>query len=227
MDIKKIEEEIVREEKIVEEVARKSIFAKAWVRSLSGMIIVLLLLGGFIFWRTIADQVKTDKALIENPIISLSPTTPGILEEIYVKVGDTVLANAPVAKIGNEIVIAKVPGIIVSVNHQEGQMFTPGTPVVSMVNPDEERVVAKIDENKGLSDIKIGQVATFTVDAFGTKEYQGVVDEISPISDQSGVVFNISDARAVQQFDVKIRFNVKNYPELKEGMSAKINIFTK
>jgi len=54
-----------------------------------------------------------------------------------------------------------------------------------------------------------------------------VVDEVDPSSNQSDVVFNISDQREEQQFDVKIRFNTQEYPELKNGMSAKLTIFTK
>jgi multidrug resistance efflux pump len=123
--------------------------------------------------------------------------------------------------------VSKVGGVIASVNHQEGQIFSAGTPVVSMINTGEERVVGQVDENKGLSDIKVGQVATFTVDAFGSKKYQGTVDEISPVADQSAVVFNISDERQVKQFDVKVSFDIKAYPELKDGMSAKITIYKK
>ena len=96
-----------------------------------------------------------------------------------------------------------------------------------MINKDSEKVVGKIDENKGLSDIKVGQIATFTVDAFGNKEFHGVVDEISPISDQSSVVFSISDKRQVKQFAVKIKFDIASHPEFKPGMSAKITIYKK
>jgi len=70
-------------------------------------------------------------------------------------------------------------------------------------------------------------LASFTVDAFGSKKFFGIVDEISPISDQSGIVFNISDKREVKQFDIKVRFDIKAYPQLKEGMSAKIIIYKK
>ncbi len=205
---------------------KESIFSKAWFRSVAGIIVIFLLLGIFIFWRATVGQIKIENSLIDAPIIALSPATPNTLEEIYVKAGDVVQANTPVAKVGSETLTSKVAGIIVSVNHQEGQIFTPGQAVVSMINIAEERVVGKIDEDKGLSKVKIGQKATFTVDAFGNKKYVGVVDEVSPISDTSGIVFNISDKRAVKQFDIKVLFDTKKYPELKEGMSAKITIFT-
>jgi hypothetical protein len=91
-----------------------------------------------------------------------------------------------------------------------------------MFDPNELRVIGQIDEDKGLSDVKVGQDVEFTVDAYGSKKYTGIVDEISPVSREGDVVFNISDKREVKQFDVKVRFDISKYPELKNGMSAKM-----
>ena len=88
-------------------------------------------------------------------------------------------------------------------------------------------MVGKLDENKGLSRIKVGDPATFTVDTYGGETFTGIVDEISPTSDQSSVVFDISDKRATQQFDVKVRYDVAQHPEFKNGMSAKLRIYAK
>ncbi len=224
---KKIIEDIEDIEKKLEEEIKKSIFSKPWVQSVTGMVLIAVLLVIFIFWRILSNQIKIDNSFIDVPIINLSPTTAGILNEIYVNVGEEIEPNTEVAKVGNETIVSKVGGIIVSVNHEEGQVFSPGIPVVSMVNPDDETVVGQIDENKGLSEVRVGQIATFTVDAFGSKKFQGVVEEISPISDESGVVFNISDKRSVKQFNVKIRFDIASHPEFKPGMSAKITIYKK
>lgn len=223
MDTKQI---IKEEEKIIEKALKKSMFSKPWFQSIVIIICMFLLLGAFTFWKMTVGQIKTDNASIQAPIINLSPTTPGSLESIYVKVGDNITANTPVAKVGDETIISKVSGIIVSLNHQEGQIFTPGQSVVSMINLDEEKIIAKIDENKGFKNIKIGQPVTFTVDAFGSKNYVGVIDEVSPISDENSLVFSISDKRATKQFDIKVRFDTNKYSELKVGMSAKITIFT-
>ena len=206
---------------------KDSVFLKPWVQSLTGIIVITVFLVIFIFWRILSNQIKIENSFVDAPIINLSPTMTGILGEIYVNVGQEISPNTEVAKVGNEIIMSKVGGIIVLVNHQEGQVFAPGSPVVSMINPEEERIVGKIDENKGLSDIEVGQVVTFTVDAFGNKKFQGIVEEISPVSDQSGVVFSISDKRETKQFDVKIRFDTKAHPEFKQGMSAKITIYKK
>ena len=79
-----------------------------------------------------------------------------------------------------------------------------------------------MDENKGLDRVRVGQYVTFTADAFGSKQYTGIVDEISPEARSGDIVFTISDARQEQVFDVKVRFDTTLYPELKNGMSARI-----
>jgi hypothetical protein len=53
------------------------------------------------------------------------------------------------------------------------------------------------------------------------------VEEVSPTSNVSSVVFNISDKRAVQEFTIKVKYDVSLYPEFKNGMSAKIKVFYK
>jgi len=107
-----------------------------------------------------------------------------------------------------------------------GAHVSAGMPVVTIINPNALRVAGKIDENKGLSQVSVGDPATFTVDAFGSKKYHGVVSEISQTSVQTDVVFNISDKRPTNQFDVYVRFDTAKYPELKNGMSARIWVHT-
>ena len=94
-----------------------------------------------------------------------------------------------------------------------------------MFDPNELRVVVSIDENKGFSDIALGDRAEFTVDAFGGKKYSGYVSDIAPSAHQNDVVFSISDKRQTQQFDVKIAFDPAEYPEILNGMSAKVWIY--
>jgi hypothetical protein len=94
-----------------------------------------------------------------------------------------------------------------------------------MIDPDQLRVIGHIDEDKGLADIRVGQRVTFTADAFGSKEYDGVVESIAPSARQQDIVFSISDKRQVSQFDITVKFDVEKYPELKNGMSAKMKVY--
>ena len=148
-----------------------------------------------------------------------------ILAEVYVKAGDTVTAGQPVARVGSETLYTKVSGTILSVQNVPGQVFAPGSAVVSMIEPSQLRVVGKLDEDKGLSRIKVGDPVSFTVDAFGAQVFNGIVDEVSPTSDQSSIVFSISDKREVKQFDIKVRYDIGRYSEFKNGMSAKLKVY--
>jgi multidrug resistance efflux pump len=207
--------------------AEKNLLKNKWVRSGGLVAAVLIIAGGLLYWQTASTRVSIDNSLVSAPTIALAPTAAGTLNQIYVNVGDQVLAGTVVAQVGNELIKTKVAGIIVSEQNDTGKIFNPGQAVVNMIDPTELRVIGTIAENKGLSQIQVGQKAAFTVDAFGSKTYNGIVDEVSPTANQADVVFNISDQRATQDFDVKVRFNPDQYPELKNGMSAKLTIFTK
>lgn len=189
------------------------------------VIVILAAIGGGIYWYVSSQTIYIDLSMISAPIINLSPTSAGSLQAIYVQVGDEVPANTAVAEVGNQIIDTTVAGQIVSVDNTIGEIVNPGQTVVSMIDPTQLRAVGEIDEDKGLTDIQVGDPATFTVDAFGSEQFQGVVDEISPTSQQSDVVFDISDERPTNQFDIYVRFNQTQYPQLKNGMSARIWIY--
>lgn len=187
-----------------------------------GSLAIVGLLAGLIYWRYSATRVYIEKAQVTAPLIPLSSTVAGTLQEVFVKVGDTVPADMVVARVGNNLVKANVPGVITTVSKDIGTLFAAGQSIITMIDPTELRIVGSLEEDKGLSDVQVGQTVYFTVDAYGSKKYYAVVDEVSPTSHESGVVFNISDQREVKQFDVKARFDISAYPELKNGMSARM-----
>jgi len=189
------------------------------------ILLVIGTIGGFIYWKITSARIYVEDAKIYASTISLYPKVDGTLQETFVNVGDSVEINAPIARVGNELIKAKSGGLILTINTNIGASFGANTAVATMVNPSELKVVGKIQENKGLKDVKVGQTAIFTVDAFGSKKYSGIVEEISPTSNEGDIVFNISDQREEKKFDVKIRFNTEQYPELKNGMSAKLWIY--
>ena len=204
---------------------KPNIFQRPWMHSLISLVVIFGALAGFLFWQVEKNTVLIENSSLTAPIINLSPTTPGVLNALYVKEGDRVGANVQVALVGSQIISTQNGGIVASAPLLLGAYFSPGQTVVSIVNDAEMKVVGQIDETKGLNVIVPGQRATFSVDAFPSKTYEGIVDEISPVSNDTGVVFSISDQRPVKKFDVKVRFNVADYPELKSGMSAKITVY--
>jgi multidrug resistance efflux pump len=191
-----------------------------------GIALVILAVAGVAAYFILSNkEISIDAASISAPLINLSPTVSGRLNAVYANEGDTLPANAPVALVGTDVVETKAAGLIVQVTDTIGAQIAPGQTIVEMIDPTQLRVVGKIDETKGLAQIQVGDPVTFTVDAFGGKSFNGVVDEIAPTSNQSDIVFNISSQRETQQFDIKARFDTSAYPQLKNGMSARMRIY--
>lgn len=182
-------------------------------------------IGGLIYWSITSSRVYVENSTVSAPVINLSATIAGSLEQVFVNAGDNVQDSSPIARVGNQLIKANSAGQILSIDTNIGDNFTPGQTVATMINPNDLRVVGQVQEDKGLKDIKVGQEAVFTVDAFGSTQYSGIVDQISPTSNSGDIVFNISNARQENTFDVKVRFNITQYPELKNGMSAKLWIY--
>ena len=197
---------------------------KLSVRGLMTLIFIIVAIGGAILAYIVYENrsVYIEKSDIEAPAISLSSTAPGTLNEMLVQAGDSVSANQVVARVGDQLIKTKIAGVVTKADSTVGQSYAAGQTVVAMIDPTQLHVVGHLDENKGLDRVRVGQYVTFTADAFGSKQYTGIVDEISPEARSGDIVFTISDARQEQVFDVKVRFDTTLYPELKNGMSARI-----
>ncbi len=218
-EIKSEEKKIVAEEKKISRAEKRTVIA----------IVVLALLmaagaGGLVYWRTATSQVTIDDSVVSAPQIALGPSAPGTLEDVYVNVGDTVPPDTVVARVDTQEIKTTVGGLVIGVTKDIGKRVMPTDAVVSLIDPTELRVIGTIAEDKGLQDIQVGQRAVFTVDAFGSRKFYGTVDDVSPTSHDSGIVFNISDKRQTRDFDVSIRYDRSLYPELRNGMSAKVTI---
>jgi multidrug resistance efflux pump len=209
------------------ETPKESIFKKPWLQSIIVVVVIFGALGGFLFWQGSANTVSIENSVLEAPLVSISSSAPGILQTLYVHEGDKIAANTQVALVGSDILTSKQSGIVAQASENIGSYFTPGQSVVTVVDTANMKVVGSIEETKGLKDLAPGQRATFTVDAFPGKKYSGIVDAVGASSQETGVTFSISDKRPVNKFEVKVRFSVDAYPELKNGMSAKITVYTK
>jgi multidrug resistance efflux pump len=189
------------------------------------ILIVAIAIGGYAYLKITSSRIYIEKGEISAPQIDLSSQNGGILETLWVKEGDVVAKNQPVAQVGNEIVRSREDGMVVKIQDEIGKNFNPSEAIASIIKPADLRVLGTIGEDKGLKDIQVGQRVVFTADAFGSKEYQGFVEEISPSSKDKGLAFSISDKRATSEFVIKVRFSTDAYSELKNGMSAKIWVY--
>lgn len=208
----------------------KNFFAKIKnpkvLRALLIVSVAIALIGGYFFYEILRDRVAIEDSLIQAPIITISPETPGKILNIKVYEGEKIKKGDALAIVGTSSLNAYQDGLIVSTNNAIGSIASAQTPVVQMINFADMRVAGTIDENKGLDKIKIGQIVSFTVDAIPGQIFWGYVDEISPMAKQTQLQFSVSSERPTQQFLVYTRFNAYAYPQIKNGMSAKMTVYT-
>ena len=180
---------------------------------------------GYFVYQDLQSKVYIEKAGISAPMISVGPSNPGILEKLYVQEGDMVSQGQKLALVGDETVTARTQGVVIGVTNVPGEFVAPGTPIVTMVDRRQLRLVGRVQEDKGLKDIHPGQRVAFTVDAFPGKEYNGSVESIAESARQNDIVFSISDQREEREFEVTAVFDIEAYQELKNGMSAKMWVY--
>jgi len=188
--------------------------------------VAVVLIGGYIFYQLLRNRVSIEDSLIQAPIITISPETPGKILDLKVYEGERVKRGDALAIVGTSSLNAYQDGLIVSTDNAIGSIASAQTSVVEMINFADMRVAGTIDENKGLDNVKVGQIVSFTVDAFPGQTFWGYVDEISPTAKQTQLQFSVSSERPTQQFLVYARFNAYAYPQIKNGMSAKMTVFT-
>ncbi len=154
--------------------------------------LVILITGGFIYYQKTKNRVGIENSQVLAPVISIYASGVGRLNELDAVEGHFVKSGDTLAVVGSETIRAQGNGIIISAENQVGGTVTPQTPLIQMENPNDLRVVGTLDENKGLSSIKIGQVVSFTVDALAGETFWGYVDEISPMAKSQQTAFTIS-----------------------------------
>lgn len=189
--------------------------------------LLLVAIGTYLYIVMTLGRVHIDNSLIQAPVITISPSSTGKVLEMDVKQGQTVQNGDTLAVVGSETLRADTDGLVISASDVTGSTINPQTQLIQMIRPTSMRVAGNIDENKGLSDIKVGQVVSFTIDALPGKTYWGYIDEIAASANSSAFSFSTSTERPTQQFTVYAKFDTDDNPVIKNGMSTKMVVYTK
>lgn len=183
---------------------------------------IVATIGGIWYVVNQGKYIYSEKASLSAPMIKITAHSQGVLKKVEVDAGAIVAAHQALARVGLETLYSEVAGKIISVQKDYGTIYNSGQAVLTMIEPSEMKVVARIDEDKGIKDIKVGQKAIFTVDAYGSREFEGTVATIHPTTKEGDVVFNISDKRETKQFEVEIGYDHEHLPVFQNGMSARV-----
>ena len=123
---------------------------------------------------------------------------------------------------------APFAGVITNRNVEVGENVGANVPVFSLVSSADNWVIANFKETQ-LKHIHGNELATIRVDAYGGKQFEGVVESLSPASGDSFALLPPDNAsgnfvKVTQRFPVKINF--KPYPSItmRPGMSVSVQV---
>lgn len=209
----------------------KKLFAKLRnpkvYRPLFAGIGIAAIIAALLFYELRRDRIFIDDSLVSAPVTSIAPPTAGTLTQLSVYEGEMIKKGDTVAVIDGETVRTDTDGLVIQASNQIGSSVNPQSTIVQIINPSDMRIAGTIDENKGMDQIRVGQAVSFTVDALPGKTFWGYIDEVSPTAKQTQLSFSISSERPTQQFVIYARFDATKYPEIKNGMSAKMTVYTR
>jgi multidrug resistance efflux pump len=200
---------------------------KVFLKTIGGILLLIIVIGTFFAYQLLTDRIFIDHSLIQAPVITVSPSTAGKVLEIAVKEGQIIESGDVLAIVGSETLRADTDGLVIMASDLTGSTVNQATQLIQMIRLINMRVIGTVDENKGLNKIKVGQVVSFTIDALPGNKYWGYVDEISPSANAQAFTFSSSTERPTQQFSIYAKFDSTKYPNIKNGMSAKMVVYTK
>src|SRR6185436_18681164 len=122
--------------------------------------------------------------------------------------------------------VAPFDGVLSALNVEKGEivitgtMNNPGTQIMTVSDLSRMLVRAEVDETD-VVDMKLGQKAKISVDAFPDTTFAGTVTEIGNTAKAS----SISSVAGQTNFEVKVAFD-DNVPEVRPGMTADVDIET-
>lgn len=151
---------------------------------------------------------------------TIFPRVNGKLLQNVLREGDKVSRNQTIALIERDevgavyepvVVPSTINGVVGKTYLDPGQNVTTGTPVALIVNQQQVRISVDIPE-RYVSKIKLGQKASFTLEAYGDKQFEAKVYKISPVVDQQSRVVTVELKAANAQGLIKT------------GMFAKVSL---
>lgn len=129
------------------------------------------------------------------------------------------------------VITAPADGTISKVNVQAGQFLQAGQATFSIVQDSDVWVVANFKETQ-FDDLRIGQRATVTVDAFPDHDFEAKVASFSPATGSQFALLPPDNAsgnfvKVVQRLPVRIEFTNKQdslVKQLKAGMNVNVDV---
>jgi len=174
-------------------------------------------------------DINTEKLASARADLGGDPQLP-LEEQADLKVAQAQLDKARY-QLSRTKITAPVDGLIANDVPQTGEMALQGMSIVSMLGSDGIYVEANLKETE-LAQVRPGQQAEVTLDAYPGFKWQAQVDSLSPASGSEFALIPPQNAsgnwvKVVQRVPVRLRlYPSKDAPALRAGMSAEVHIDT-
>ena len=127
------------------------------------------------------------------------------------------------AVLANMQVRASFDGIVTIRHHEPGEVVPAGTPILTIMNPNDRWVRIYIAENR-LGALQLGEHAAITTDTYPHKRYGGEVIYIASQAEFTPKNVQTTEERVKLVYAVKVRVTDDPDFELKPGMPADVHL---
>ncbi|AWK52019.1 hemolysin D [Clostridium beijerinckii] len=205
------------------------------------VIAIIVALGGIIsyYWYENTYYVSTEDAKVAADFISVTPQISGKLLEMNVEEGDKVVKNQILAcqqmnnladsSVEQSLVRAPINGIVVKKQGTVGELYSAGSTLFTLIDPDKLYIITNIEETK-IGKIKVGQTVDINIDQYDSEKFTGKIKSVGELTNSALSMFSSSTSgtftKVVQRIPVKIEideFDNKILP----GTNAVIKIHVK
>ncbi len=108
------------------------------------------------------------------------------------------------SRLDDAVLRAPAPGVLATWTLYEGDTATPGAPVGTLLDDTAYHIEVAIDETE-IGQLKVGQEATITLDAFPNQELTGHVESISLLGSSTQGLVNYNVEISLEKTDLGIR----------------------
>ena len=169
-----------------------------------------------------AEQDQTRERLI---VLETGPRRERIAAQAAnVRQAEAALAQID-ATLANTAIIAPFDGIVTIKHRSVGEIVPPGTPVVTVMNPDERWVRIYLRQDV-VGRVALGQTVTITADAYSDRTYRGEVTHIASEAEFTPRNVQTTAERVKLVFEVRVRIIEDPTFDLKPGLAADVLLDT-
>ncbi|NGQ96805.1 efflux RND transporter periplasmic adaptor subunit [Brevibacillus sp. SYP-B805] len=132
--------------------------------------------------KTALLNAQTAYANAQQALATAKQRSGEVVSQASVEQARVALENAR-EQLANATIVAPISGYVAQVNGAVGEMASPQTPVVTIVNTDPLLVKANLAETE-ITGVKVGTKVKVMIDSL-QKEVEGTITAVSPVMDQT------------------------------------------